>query len=227
VTLSIANASANLTESAFSINPQAGSVIVYGHGDWNATNPQGKTPTTGSGTATERRDAGDGATYGQYICDWEGTTTGAANYGTNNYTSLTVAKAACEIRSDSADVEIVSWAQVSNWFASAATSFTNVAWNSGDIIVVISMGENAGITTAPVPSNANLSFSSQASSTGGGFSECEIQLYTRRPRRRRKPGRRSVSPTPALVPVVRVCGCCAKPPVGLMARRHPQRSRWR
>lgn len=92
-----ANPTANLNESATSRTVGAGSVVIYGHMDFNATNPQGKTPATGSGSATERRDAGDGSNYGQYMCEWVGTAAGTFSFGTNNYTSLQVSQAIIEV----------------------------------------------------------------------------------------------------------------------------------
>jgi hypothetical protein len=65
--------------------------------DFNATNPPGKTPATGSGTATERLDQGNGTTYAQWVADWVGTSAGTFTFGPNNYTSLQVAQVSLEI----------------------------------------------------------------------------------------------------------------------------------
>jgi hypothetical protein len=97
------NATANLNESATSRTVAAGSVVIYGHMDWNATNPQGKTPATGSGSSTERRDAGDGGSYGQYLCEWVGVSAGTFSFGTNNYTSLQVAQCVIEVTAPADD----------------------------------------------------------------------------------------------------------------------------
>jgi hypothetical protein len=91
------NATSNRTESSISRTVVAGSVIIYGLVDFNATNPPGKTMLTGSGTSTERRDAGDGASYAQYLGDWVGTAAGTFSFGPNNYTSLSVSQAIIEV----------------------------------------------------------------------------------------------------------------------------------
>lgn len=91
----------NTTESTLSIACGAGDVVCYGLVDWNATNPPGKTPATGSGTATERADQGNGSNYGVYIADWVGTSSGTFGFGPNNYTSLKVAQAAVLVKAPS------------------------------------------------------------------------------------------------------------------------------
>lgn len=92
-----ANATANLTETAISRTVTAGSIVCYGFFDFNATNPPGKTPLTGSGTATERVDVGNGTNYGIYMADWVGTAAGTFNFGPNNYTAEQVAQVIVEI----------------------------------------------------------------------------------------------------------------------------------
>lgn len=92
-----ANAIANLTEAAISRTVAAGSTGIYCAIDFNATNPPGKTPATGSGTAVERRDAGNTTNYAQYIATWEGMSAGTFSFGPNNYTSLQVAQCFIEI----------------------------------------------------------------------------------------------------------------------------------
>jgi hypothetical protein len=92
-----ANATANLTESSISRTVGAGSIVIHGVMDFNATNPPGKTPLTGSGTATERLDQGNSTTYAQWLADWVGTAAGTFSFGPNNYTSLQVAQAIIEI----------------------------------------------------------------------------------------------------------------------------------
>jgi hypothetical protein len=91
------NATANLTESAISRTVSAGSVVIFALLDWNATNPPNKTPATGSGSATERRDVGNTSNYAQYIADWVGTSAGTFSFGPNNYTSLKVAQTIIEV----------------------------------------------------------------------------------------------------------------------------------
>lgn len=96
-----ANAIANLTEAAISRTVAAGSTGIYCAIDFNATNPPGKTPATGSGTAVERRDAGNTTNYAQYIATWEGMSAGTFSFGPNNYTSLQVAQCFIEITAPS------------------------------------------------------------------------------------------------------------------------------
>jgi hypothetical protein len=187
VTLTVGNATANLTESAISRTVAAGSTILMGIMDWNATNPPNKLPMTGNGgTATERRDAGDAVNYGQYICDWGPGPAGTYDFGPNtadgstpttaDYSSLKVAQAICEVSSNAGTTSITQYAQVADWFASAAGSITGVSWVTGDAIVVISGCENNVGTAPPTPTNANLTFSSLASSTSGADLECGINL---------------------------------------------------
>lgn len=88
---------ANQTEVGPGIVCVSGSVVCYAHFDWNATNPQGKTPATGSGTATERVDQGNTDNYGIYAADWVGTAAGTHTVGPNNYTSLKVAQGSAEV----------------------------------------------------------------------------------------------------------------------------------
>jgi hypothetical protein len=92
-----ANADSNRTEAAFSKTVSAGSIVIYACMDWNATNPPGKTPLTGSGTATERRDAGDGTSYAQYLAEWVDTAAGTFSFGPSDFTSLKASHAIIEV----------------------------------------------------------------------------------------------------------------------------------
>ncbi len=91
-----ANASANQTASAFGFTPSAGSVVLYGCADWNA-NQTNQTPTTGTGTATERVDTGDGATYGVNGADWQGVSATSSSFGLTSYSGMTPAHAVIEV----------------------------------------------------------------------------------------------------------------------------------
>jgi len=95
--VTFANATANLTESSISRTVGQGSVGIFALIDFNATNPPGKTPLTGSGTAVERLDQGNGTNYAQYIATWEGMSAGTFSFGPNNYTSLQVAQIFIEV----------------------------------------------------------------------------------------------------------------------------------
>lgn len=80
-----------------SVSAPSGGMVIVALADWNATNPPGKTPSTGTGTATERFDTGNTSNYAVWGADWQGTTTSSATYGPNNYTSLRVAKVGAAI----------------------------------------------------------------------------------------------------------------------------------
>lgn len=176
MTLSVGNATANNTESAISRTVAWGSTVIMGVMDWNATNPPGKTPLAGLGTATERRDAGDAVSFAQWLAEWANTSAGTANFGPSNYTSLKIAQAIVEVSSNVGYTSVSQYAEVANWFASAASSITGVSWVTGDAIVIISGSENNQATAPPTPTNANLTFSSATSATGGVDQECGINI---------------------------------------------------
>ena len=92
---SFANASADLTEAAFTFTPTADSLVIYGYFDWNATT--GKTITAGTGTPTERADFGNGATYGGYLGDWANVAASSASFGITSYTGVQIARGRIEI----------------------------------------------------------------------------------------------------------------------------------
>ena len=140
----VANATANLTESAISRTVSAGSVVVYGFMDWNATNPPGKTPLTGSGTATERRDSGNGSSYAQYLCEWVGTSAGTYSFGPSNYTSLKVAQAIIEITAPAGDVDATAT-------PSSIAVTTTVGTSTESASSTLAATSIASTTTIPAP----------------------------------------------------------------------------
>ena len=89
-----------------SVSAPSGGMVIVGLSDWNATNPPGKTPATGTGTATERVDTGNTSNYAIWVADWQGTTTTSATYGPNNYTSLKVAKVGAVITLPASAIEL-------------------------------------------------------------------------------------------------------------------------
>lgn len=97
-----ANGAADLTESAFTFTPTAGSVVIYAHMDWNVTT--GKTQTTASGTPTERRDAGNTTNYSQYIGTWENVTATSQSWGITDYTGTQISRAAIEVKAGAGTV---------------------------------------------------------------------------------------------------------------------------
>src|SRR5688572_12126666 len=75
-------------------------------------------------------------------------------------------------------LSVAQFAEHANWFlGTTPRGITGVAWSSGDIIVVIGGGDTAA-TTLGTPTNANLTFALQASSTTGGSGECSGYLWT-------------------------------------------------
>ena len=92
---SVANASADRTESAFTFAPTAGSVVIYGHVDWNVV--AGFTQTTGSGTASERRDQGNVNNYSQYLADWAGVSSSSVAFGVTDYTGTLIGRGRIEV----------------------------------------------------------------------------------------------------------------------------------
>lgn len=92
---SVANASANQTESGFTFTPTAGSAVCYFFGDWNA-DATGQTLATGTGTGTERADA-SGTQWSWYLGEWVGVTATSTTFGVTSYTGLQVAHAVIEV----------------------------------------------------------------------------------------------------------------------------------
>lgn len=77
----------NSTQSAFSLTVSAGDSVFYAVGWWiTLTN---RVQTTGSGTATERKDAGNSSDYNQYIGEWLDTAAGTFDFGWTSYASIT------------------------------------------------------------------------------------------------------------------------------------------
>jgi hypothetical protein len=127
----------NYTESALSIAVGAGDIVCYAFADWNATTP-GKTPATGSGTATERVDTGNGSTYGVYMADWVGTSSGTFSFGPNNYTGLKSSQIALVVQAPTS----------SDTNAAAEVATTTATANSGTVNVDTDAGSASAIATA-------------------------------------------------------------------------------
>ena len=86
-TLDFDQATGNFTASALSRTVDADSVVCYALFDWAATE-NNEDPETGSGSATERVDDGDSTSYGQYIADWNGTSSGTFSFGPDTYSGI-------------------------------------------------------------------------------------------------------------------------------------------
>lgn len=99
-TIGFGSASGNVTESTISLTVASGSTVCYLGTDWNADAP-GRSPATGSGTATERLDATNTGTFTYYAADWVGTSSGTFGFGMSSYTGWKVAHAALEVTSTS------------------------------------------------------------------------------------------------------------------------------
>lgn len=97
----VTGATTNYTEAGVSLTVAAGDGVSLALGDWNATTPT-KTPATGSGTATERVDVGNGSTYGIWAAEWVGTAAGSFSFGPNNYTGLKVSQYAIVVQAPTA-----------------------------------------------------------------------------------------------------------------------------
>ncbi len=151
----------NTTESGLSIATGAGDVVCYGLADWNATNPPGKTPATGSGTATERADQGNGSNYGVYIADWVGTTAGTTTYGPNNYTSLKVAQVAAVIKAPSGTNASAGSAPVATTAATAAAQLLPAAGSAP----VATAAQPAAGQARPAAGVAGVATAAQAATT--------------------------------------------------------------
>lgn len=165
----IANATANLTESAISRTVTAGSVVVYGLMDWNATNPPNKTPATGSGTATERLDQGNTSNYAQYLCEWVGTAAGTFSFGPNSYTSLQVAQVIIEVLAGGGGPTTHPATGVSAGAAGTGTSSATVKHSA---IGVSAGGGSTGVATAKIK-HAAVGVSAGAGGTGTAVAKVE------------------------------------------------------
>lgn len=146
----VTNASSNFTESNFSLGVAAGSVVVYIGADFTATTPT-KTPATGSGSATEWADTGNGTNYGIYIATWEGTSATTASFGPNNYTSLQIAQSVIEVRS-AGPTPYVTQGQNAAITASRSPSLTFGTAPAADDVVVMWPSSTTTAQTITEPS---------------------------------------------------------------------------
>lgn len=92
----IGNKGSNLTEATLSLTTLAGSHVVGGVADWNATAGT-SAPATGSGTATERVD-GQSAHWRHWAGDWQGVSAGTFGFGIASYSGLKIAQSFMEVR---------------------------------------------------------------------------------------------------------------------------------
>lgn len=74
-------------------------------------------------------------------------------------------------------LSVAQFAQVATWFdVGTSKTITGLSWSAGDTIVVFGSIENA-LGTLGTPTNANLTFTLDASSTSGGANECPAWLW--------------------------------------------------
>lgn len=85
----------NLTESVLSLAVAAGSDVLGGVADWNAT-PGSSAPADGSGTPTERID-GQSAHWRHWAGDWTGVSEGTFGFGLASYAGLRIAQSFVEV----------------------------------------------------------------------------------------------------------------------------------
>jgi hypothetical protein len=97
----IGNNFANRNETTTSLTVGTGAVVCFGLADWNA-NTSNQTAATGSGSATEREDNGNGSTYGFNVYDWQGTSSGSFSFGVSSYTGMQVTQVAIAIEDSGA-----------------------------------------------------------------------------------------------------------------------------
>lgn len=74
-------------EQAFTVTTSAGDAVLVLMGDFNGASPT-RSPTTGSGTATERLDNDNAPStggYGIWAADWIGTSAGTFTFGASSY----------------------------------------------------------------------------------------------------------------------------------------------
>lgn len=91
------NTFANRNESVTALSCTAGSIVFIIVLDWNA-NQTTQTLATGSGTATKRQDAGNGASYGMILGEWvDIATTASYNFGLVSYSGLKASSAGLEV----------------------------------------------------------------------------------------------------------------------------------
>jgi len=94
-TLGVGVSAAGKVESSLSLTVSAGSAVVYGGFDWNAS-AAGKTGSTGSGTLTEQSDQ-NASNYTLWIGDWVTTSSGTFGFGVSSYSGWVVAQVAVEV----------------------------------------------------------------------------------------------------------------------------------
>lgn len=149
----------SLANAAFAgVTVGAGDTVIVFLADFTAANPPGLTATTGSGTATERVDIGDGTSYGVWGADWVNTAAGTFSFGATSYGALNTAQVGVVITSAGPSTPVLN--QTRYRFGAddgneAAHTFT-AAENTGVTLAAavpqllrIQLDETAGVATSP------------------------------------------------------------------------------
>lgn len=147
------------TEAAYgSVTVGSGDVVIVALADFTAQNPPGKAPLTGSGTATERFDTGNGTNYAVWGADWAGTAAGTFTFGPDSYTALQVSQVGLVVANGGPTIPVLE--QTRYRFGAddgneAAHTFT-AAENTGVTLAAavpqllrIQLDETAGVATSP------------------------------------------------------------------------------
>lgn len=149
----------NVNETTPNLTTGAGDAVVMICADFNATNPFTRTPTTGSGTASEPVEQ----FYTQYsigVVDWIGTAATTAAYGYTDYTTpnLVAAQAFLVLTSGGPTIPVLDQARYrfgADDGNEAAHTFT-AAENTGVTLAAavpqllrIQVDETAGVATTP------------------------------------------------------------------------------
>lgn len=137
------------TESAMSINPPTGALVIWACADWSANNSN-QTPTTNTGTSTEHQDLTDTSRYAVNINSWLGVTTGTDSYGVTSYTGIKAS-------------------QVIFWLPASGSSPTTMNPAVTDIAVSIQTVTITKGARALAPATTNITYSIQSvTMTKGG-----------------------------------------------------------
>lgn len=151
----------SLANAAFTgVTVGAGDCVIVFLAEFTAVNPPGLTPGTGSGTATERVDIGDGATYGVWGADWVNTSAGTFSFGATSYGALNTAQVGVIITSAGPSTPVLEqtryrWGlddgtETGHTFAAAENTAVTLA--AGDTrLLRIQVDETAGVATGLRP----------------------------------------------------------------------------
>lgn len=131
----------NQTESAFSFAVELNSFVSLSLADFAAAGTS-STPTTGSGSATERADSFSAGAYGWFNADWSGTSSGTFSWGRNTYASMTVVQTLLVLNEHA-----VPWAHELGTSLGSTNAVPNPPGSTtGDLILHFVVNDNPGTT---------------------------------------------------------------------------------